>query len=157
MDDLKQLCEAEIEDSLELENVTAVLFLGDQANAPRLKRACFDFIKYVNLHLLLVSSPSLFFVSLYSTVWIDFEQSKAWQELKDNTPTLAEEVLAAVRAEQVDDENDLVESDDEDELDESSEKGKEKEKEKEKQVMVEEVVPIVQPMIRLPPALVADD
>jgi len=125
------VCEAEIEDSLELENVTAILFLADRANAPRLKRACIEFMH---------------------SVWIDFQPSKAWQELQENSPGLAEEVQAAIRAELVEEEDALEESDDEEEGEDKKDKGKEKEKEKE--VVAEE--PPTIPML-LPPALVADD
>jgi len=139
LDDLKQVCEAEIENSLELENVAAVLELSDSANAPRLKRACTEFI---------------------TKTWLSFEPSTAMQELKETSPLLLEEVLAAVYAEQKEDDNELYESDDEEDAslgDGLGEDDKGKEKENEKEIEPDPAVSLVNQDRRMPPPLVSDD
>ena len=76
--------------------------------------------------------------------------------MKDNSPSLAEEVQAAICADELEEgDGQLEESDAEEEEDDAKEKGKEKE---EKEKGAEEEEPKAATMgARLPPALVADD
>ena len=75
--------------------------------------------------------------------------------MKDNSPSLAEEVQAAIRAEELDESDAQLEESDAEEEDDAKEKGKEKE---EKEKGVEEEEPKAATLgARLPPALVADD
>ena len=44
LDDLKQMCESQLEDALDAENVAMLLEVADRFNAPRLKRVCLETI-----------------------------------------------------------------------------------------------------------------